>query len=285
MGTNAVSITPFSFMRDPNKPGPLPFSHGPGAENDESMIHSANTAHRLGMAVMLKPHIWLGRKWPGEIEMNNNEEWEAFFDHYERWIRHYALLAEMYGIELLCIGVELSSATVGHEDRWRGIIRRLRGLYSGAMTYAANWGEEFENLSFWNELDFIGINCYYPLSDQDDPGLDVLKRGAKSIFEKIATVHAKFERPVLITEIGYTSTSSPWQRPYEVARRKPVNLDHQARCYRAVMETLYGMSWCRGIYWWKWPSFLEFGGSGDPGFTPNGKPAQRIVEEWYGKRW
>ncbi|MDH3216679.1 MAG: hypothetical protein OEN01_10340 [Candidatus Krumholzibacteria bacterium] len=287
MGTNAVSITPFTFMRDPQKPVSLPFSHGPGAENDECVIHSAHEAQTLGMQVMLKPHIWLGGgQWPGDIEMPSDKDWRQFFEYYEKWLRHYALLAEMYEIELLCIGVELSRATVGHEDRWSEIIGNVRSLYSGRITYAANWGEEFENVTFWDQLDFIGINCYYPLSNLDDPTFEDLKQGMRSVLRRIEPVHDRYRKPVLITEIGYTSTARPWKKPHEAAwGRRQTNLDHQALCYKAVMESLHGQTWCQGIYWWKWPSFLEFGGPNNPGFTPNGKPAEEIVREWFGKAW
>jgi hypothetical protein len=288
LGTNAVSITPFSFMRDPNKPIPLPFSHGSGAENDECVIHSANTAQELGMSVMLKPHIWLGRSWPGEIEMKSDDDWKKFFGYYESWILHYALLAEMYDIETLCIGVELVRTTIGHEDEWRRIIASVRQLYSGSIVYAANWGTEFENISFWDALDYIGINCYYPLTDLDTAPLDELKRGARSVFRRIEKVHDRYDKPVLITEIGFTATEAPWKEPHQPVRRRQVDavgMEHQALCYRAIFEALYGEDWCEGIFWWKWPSFLEYGGRRNADFTPNGKPAEDVVREWYSRRW
>jgi arabinogalactan endo-1,4-beta-galactosidase len=281
LGTNAVSITPFTYMPDPRRPSVFPFSNQAGAENDESVIHATHTAHTLGMAVMLKPHIWAGHSWPGEIEMQNAADWERFFENYYRWILHYALLAEMTGTEILCVGVEMAKATVGHEAEWASIIDKLRGVYSGALTYAANWGQEFETVSFWDRFDFAGINSYYPLSDLEAPTDDDLKAGAEAMAERIETVYRRYHKPVVVTEIGFTSTSSPWRNPHEFARGKPVNLEHQASCYEAVFEALFNRKWCAGIYWWKWPSFLEFGGPGNPGFTPNNKPAEKIVEKWY----
>ena len=35
--------------------------------------------------------------------------------------------------------------------------------------YTANWGEEFESLSFWEAFDFIGVSAYYPLSENPQP--------------------------------------------------------------------------------------------------------------------
>ena len=108
------------------------------------------------MSTMLKPQIWVGsNSWPGDIKMKSQEEWDIFFDNYYRWVRHYAMLAEINELDSYCIGVEFAKATLAKEEAWRKLIKKLRGIYSGQLTYAANWGDEFENLTFWDELDFI----------------------------------------------------------------------------------------------------------------------------------
>ncbi len=285
LGSNAVSITPFSYMPDPHKPNFFRYSRSPGEENDESVIHATLTAHRLGMTVMLKPHLWIHRGWPGDIEMNSEADWQKFFDFYYRWIRHYALLAEMYHIETLSLGVEMVQTTLHQPRRWRKLIAKIRNLYSGQLTYAANWGEEFEKLPFWDALDMIGLNCYYPLSAQETPDDDTLRRGAEKVVRGMEEVHQRFGKPVVITEIGFTASRSPWKQPHESARRKPVDLTAQKRCYQAVFHSLYQKPWLSGIYWWKWPSYLEYGGSNNSDFTPNGKPAEEVVRQWYTKKW
>jgi hypothetical protein len=35
------------------------------------------------------------------------------------------------------------------------------------------------------------------------------------------------------------------------------------------------------MYWWKWPTDPALGGAGDPGFTPNGKPAEEVIRRHY----
>ncbi|NUO83600.1 hypothetical protein HUU05_26290, partial [candidate division KSB1 bacterium] len=106
MGVNAVSITPFGYLRDPNQPEFLRRSEGVNSENDESLFASMYWAQELGMHAMLKPHILMAGPrwgWPGDVTMNSPQDWEKFFDCYERWMRHYALLAEMYGFDSLCL--------------------------------------------------------------------------------------------------------------------------------------------------------------------------------------
>jgi hypothetical protein len=286
LSVNAVSITPFGFLRDPNSPAFPGRSDGPNGESDESVVIAKNFAKDYHMRVMLKPHIWMGRGWPGDIRMAAAAAWKTFFDYYERWMRGYAALAEMYDFDMLCVGVELAQTTIGHEQEWRQMITRLRDLYSGPMTYAANWGKEFENLNFWDALDAIGIDCYYPLSEKENPTDAELFTNAQMIVEKIRAVAKKFDKPVLITEIGFTSASQTWKNPHQDDRRARVDLEAQRRCYEAICKALSDAGkksndWLAGIYWWKWPSTLEDGGAEDTQFTPNGKPAEKLVAKWY----
>ena len=281
IGVNAVSITPFTYMRDPRAAAPLPFIRQAGAENDESVIHATLVSQQLGMVVMLKPHLWIHGGWPGDIEMSSEDEWDRFFDFYWSWIRHYALLAEMYDIGLLCVGVELSATTVGHEARWREVFKKVRVIYSGKITYAANWGEELEKVRFWDSLDFIGVNFYYPLSDENYPSDDRLREGVERALAKVDAVSRRHGKRVIITEVGFTSSPTPWIEPYRRDRRARADERAQARCYEAFIAGLRDRSEYAGVYWWKWPSFLEYGGPEHSGYTPNGKIAEKIVERWY----
>jgi hypothetical protein len=284
MGVNAVSLTPFGYLRDPTQPDFLRRSEGVNSENDESLLASMFWAQESGMHAMLKPHILMAGPrwgWPGDVAMNSPEDWKKFFDRYERWMRHYALLAEMYGFDSLCLGVELVQTTRNHEAEWREVIRKMRGIYSGPMVYAANWGEEFERLTLWNELDAISLNCYYPLSERESASDAELFKGAQSIVAKIETVAQKYRKPVLITEIGFASRAQTWRQPHSDDRRAPAYMLDQARCYEAMMKALWGKPWFAGIYWWKWPTDLSDGGPNDNQFTPNGKPAAHVIAKWY----
>jgi hypothetical protein len=285
-GTDSISIVPYTFIRDPEKPTRFPIPRSPGSETDESVVHAIQMAKRLGMTVMLKPQIWMRGSWTGDIRMSTEEDRRAFFDHYYRWIRHYAMMAELYQVEVFCVGVELAQMTVGHEENWIDMFRRLRKLYSGRMVYAANWGEEFESLTFWGHLDYIGVDAYYPLSKKLSPSDDDLRDGFDQALSRIQSVHERYKKPVLLTEIGFTSTPAPWRRPHERDRRKPVSLADQARCYEIAFQGLKSSSsWIRGVYWWKWPSDLEHGGRGHNGFTPNEKAAQNVIRKWYSDVW
>jgi len=286
LNVNAISVTPFGYLRATNQPDFLRRSSGARSENDESLAQAKIFAERLGMRVMLKPHILMmggDWGWPGAVKMEKPNDWQIFFNRYARWMLHYAMLAEIYDFDSLCIGVELVQATYQHEQVWREMIKRWRGIYSGPIFYAANWGDEFENISFWDALDAIGLNSYYPLSEKENPTDKELLSGARSISEKIERVAKKFHKPVLISEIGFTSSARPWLRPHDDNTGAPLDFEAQRRCYEAIFQAVWGKPWLAGIYWWKWPTMLDNGGSTDDNFTPNGKPAAEAVAQWYRK--
>ncbi|NAS32230.1 hypothetical protein GTQ40_14690 [Flavobacteriaceae bacterium R38] len=280
MGGNAIAIVPYSYLSNNNTPDYFPISNWPGSENDQGIIHSALEAKHLGMTTMLKPQVFVGNSWPGEIEMKSEDDWNIFFDHYYRWIRHYAFLAEIHQIDMLCMGVEFSVATLTHEHKWKEMFRKIKGFYQGLVTYAANWGEEFESVGFWDELDFIGLNSYYPLSKKDNPTDEELKASFEVVKSKIEKVYKKFKKPIVFTEIGFRSMNMPWKNPYEDGDNS-FNEEHQERCYRIIFEGLQDVSWCKGILWWKFPSFLEYRGIKNDAFTPNNKKAEATVKEWF----
>lgn len=277
MGANAISLVPYSYMREPNRPTPFPFMSRAGTETDESIIRDLQYAQQLGMKVLLKPQIWLGGgHWPGDVAMETEADWATFFRHYHSWIQHYALLAEIHGADAFCVGVEFAQATLKHPEHWRTLIEKIRRIYTGPVVYAANWGSEFEQLQFWDALDWIGLNCYYPLSQQKDPSGPALAVSFRDKLEKARAVSQQYQRPVLITEIGFTSTTTPWAAPYEDGEGGHYSGAAQLKCYAMATNVLSETAdWCRGVLWWKYPSYPTLGGKGHTGFTPNNKPAEQ----------
>jgi hypothetical protein len=283
LGVNSISMTPFGFPRSMSEPAPIRKSNGIGSENDESLIVSAHFARRHGMRIMLKPHLWAGRFWPGDIKMADEQDWPLFFENYEKWMTHYALLAQMCQFESLVVGLELVQASVGHEDEWRKMIAKIRKIYSGKLIYAANWGQEFENLTFWDALDAIGVNSYYPLSKNPDARHEDLVKGARKIARRIEQVAEQYDKPVVLTEIGFASRPNTWIDPHVDGRGQQPDVEAQERCYEVIFQVFYHQPWLQGIYWWKWPTHLADGGLRDSGFTPNRKAAEKVIARWYRK--
>ncbi len=282
MHANAVAIVPYSFTRHPKEATPIPVAKRTGSENDESVIQSSENAQALGLSVILKPQIWVGRgMWTGDIDMHSDDDWLLFFKHYGHWISHYAMLSEIYDWEVLCIGTELVQTTLKNEMAWRKLIQSTRTIYSGLVTYAANWGEEFENIKIWDALDFIGLNCYYPLSTKDNPSDRELDKGFSEVIKKVEKVYDKYHKPILFTEIGFPCIEAPWKEPHRDWGDFKVNGDHQKRCYEVVFEGIKNKPWCGGILWWKFPSDINTTHTRNTGFSPSGKPAEEVITKWF----
>jgi len=283
LGANTIALVPYSYLRRAQQPAPLPLMRRAGTETDESIIRDHCLAQEMGMRTVLKPQVWLGGgQWPGDVDMASEAEWQEFFDHYYRWMRHYALLAEIHQFDLLCVGVEFAKATQERPQDWIGMIQKLRQIYQGPITYAANWGEEFENLSFWESLDYIGLNCYYPLSQKEQPTQEELGRAFARKLQMAERISQEYNRPLLFMEIGFTSTKTPWRSPHEDGHGKTYQAAGQVKAYAAVFRQLSAADdWCQGVLWWKYPSDLSEGGKGHSGFTPNDKPAEQQLPRWF----
>lgn len=279
MGSNAVAIVPYSFLRDAHSPAPIPIARFAGGENDEAVLSSCHHALEAGLYVLLKPQIWLGRgQWPGDVEMSTEQDWHTFFSFYTYWIAHYALLAEIHRIDGLCIGTELSRTTLQRPHEWRYLIKRLRSLYHGHLTYAANWGAEFEGISFWSELDFMGLNFYYPLSDDSDPTDAQLHKAINEIFEHIGTIAEREKKRIILTEIGYPTTQAPWTRPHDDSRDLPFSPTARNRCFQALFDNLPNRSWLAGILIWKWPTVKRPNRHNQPSFEIPGTSVEGLIE-------
>lgn len=284
MGITWIALTPFGYQASPGDTVVRTIFDQPGHETDRAMALDIAEARRLGMRVLLKPHLWIDHgSWPGDIAFPSPGHFAAWFDSYSRMILHYADFAERAGVEVLSIGCELKGVTSGTESAWRDLIAQIRRRYHGQLTYAANW-DEYEHIAWWDALDAVGINAYFPLSDAPDPSLPELMAGAAAVRKRLDAFHARTRRPILFTEIGYGSVLGAASRPWEAERAAPMHAELQRRCYEAIARTFSDVPWLQGVYWWKWFSAA----SGQPDaqdrdpFSPRNKPAQGIIEAWYG---
>ncbi len=157
-------------------------------------------------------HLW-------ESGENHFESLEAYIDSQTSAWHHWAGLVAFHGREGALERINRRRARL--EGHWRYLIQAVRKLYRGKLTYAANF-DQFHQVTFWNELDYIGINAYFQLRDHleelDDPALfQRLVQGWEGVLSGLVTFrrdHQLEDKPFLFTEIGYTyranSTLQPW---------------------------------------------------------------------------
>ena len=281
--------TPFGWQRDIHKPtlrAPDGASGGWG-ESDRGVAITAALARERGIATLLKPHLWTGRDtWRGELAMTSEEDWAQWFAQYETFILHFARLAEANGIEGLCIGAELS-ATLGRQAEWRRVIEQVRQAYGGWIVYAANW-TNFEDVLFWDAVDFLGVQAYFPLSEEPTADVEVLVEGWQPWLDRLEVVAQRYDLRVLFTEIGYRANANAAVEPWLWERQTQGGGDSeglltQDACYEAFFRTAWSRPWVAGAYFWKWfPDHERVGGQGGGvGFTPQRRPAQATLSKWY----
>jgi hypothetical protein len=237
----------------------------------------------LGLHIMLKPHVDpLDGNWRGEIGRHfTASQWHSWFASYRAFIVPYAQLAQEHHLEQFCVGVEYVEASK-HSAKWRQVVAAVRGVYSGSLVYAANHSGEELQIDWWDALDYVGVDAYYPLTSRADPSLGKLIEAWGAYTPTLASLHETWQRPVLLTEIGYRSVDWAASAPWDWQSDGQVDLGVQARCYEAVFETLWHEPWLEGIYWWAWDYDPWTGGPVDTDYTPFDKPAEDVLRRWYG---
>jgi hypothetical protein len=256
---------------------------------DDELAHAMHTAHQAGMKVMLKPHINLvdpndatvGRH---QINYGSDEsKWQTWFANYTEMIIHYAKLAQDNGADYFVIGTELS-ATIGRDADWRKLIAEIRQIYHGLLTYASLTYFEPEEIGWWDALDSIGIDAYYALSISTTPTLAQLQLGWQPIATALEALSKHWQRPIIITELGYLSIDGAARAPGYWGLDGATDVQEQADCYQAFFDVFADKPWLQGVFWWSYSTKPDQGGPNDRTYTPHNKPAEKILRLYYGQR-
>lgn len=219
--------------------------------------------------------------WRGETGQSfTDSEWNAWFSSYQDLIDHYAQLAQAHSVDQFCVGTELS-ASEGRAANWRAVITGVRSRYAGPLIYAANHGDE-TNVAWWDAVDYIGVDAYYPLTSKNDPTVAELRTAWEPYVATLAALASTWNKSIIFTEIGYRSQDGTNQHPWDWQLSGTVDLQEQADTYQAAFGSVFNQSWFAGMYWWAWETNPFQGGPCDDGYTPHDKPAEDVLRSWYG---
>lgn len=233
--------------------------------------------------IMLKPQLWVWNgEFTGNIKMTSEKDWLELEQTYEDFILTHAKIAQDNQVEIYCIGTELEQFVKHRPLFWNALIQKIRRIYKGKLTYAANW-DEYLKTPFWAALDYIGIDGYFPLSEEKTPMIQTLKIGWQKHKIKMKKHSDSLNKKILFTEFGYRSVDYAAAKPWEIDYNKTaVNLKGQVNTTRVLFEELWNEDWFAGGFVWKW--FIDYknsGGKNDPRFTPQNKPAEDVIREYY----
>jgi uncharacterized protein YceK len=279
-----AAVMPFGFIRDTLLPEIIFDTERQWyGETRKGAGQYIELLHANNIKVMLKPQIWIRHgQFTGALSMPSEDDWKLLEASYERFILNYAELAAVMGVELFCVGTELEKFVMARPAFWEALIGKIRNTYKGKLTYAANW-DEYDQVPFWEQLDYIGIDAYFPLSQEKTPGVDNLIAAWEPWKVGIRDFSKSQRRQVIFTEFGYRSMDYTARRPWLADREEvPVNLDGQTNAKKAIFETFWREDWFAGGFVWKWfTDHARAGGVGDNRFTPQNKPAQEIIKSYY----
>ncbi|WP_111682240.1 glycoside hydrolase family 113 [Winogradskyella tangerina] len=284
VNANYAAVMPFGFIRNLENPNVIYNTDRQWfGETRAGAKQYIEELRKQNIKIMVKPQIWVWRgEFTGNIMMNSEEDWKTLESSYSKFILEYAELAEETKAEILCIGTELELFVKYRPEYWTGLIKSIRETYNGKLTYAANW-DEFRRTPFWDQLDYIGVDAYFPVSDEQTPTFETCMEGwkkHKDIIKKLAEDHQK---PILFTEYGYRSVDYAGRKPWVSDRSmNEVNLEAQVNTTKALFETFWNEDWFAGGFIWKWfIAHEDVGGEDNSRFTPQNKPAEEVVKKYY----
>lgn len=157
-------------------------------ETDKGLRAPAVAARVVGRDTLLKPHLWLIEEvpdqWRGSISFSTEKQWLQWKSDYRTFILHYAELAQQAQAEDFSVGVKLRSAVLAQPEFWSLLISEVRETYSGKLACGASWYREYLEVPFWDQLDFIGIHAYFPLTNSLDASIADLERGWRPHLEE-----------------------------------------------------------------------------------------------------
>ncbi len=285
VNANWTALIPFGFMQN-LEATTIFYDTEPGkvwwGETEEGIRETAKLFKQKDIKVLLKPQIWIPKSFTGDVTYDSEEKWQTFETNYENFILTYAEIAERYQLDMFAIGTEMKKFSVERPLFWKQLIPKIREVYSGKLTYAANW-DEFEQVSFYEDLDYIGVNAYFPLSEEKTPSLEALKLAWEPIKIRLKSKSETIQKPVLFTEFGYRNidfnTKEPWDSSH---KNQIVNHDAQINALQAVFETFWEEEWFVGGFLWKWHQNDEaVDGETNNRFTVQNKPAEEILKKQY----
>lgn len=279
-GSNAVAIVPTHFAD--SCAASTVWADAVHTASPAAVEHAVERAVAAGLRVALKPHIDLVG-WPCGRDQLAPTDLDLWFDSYITMLLEYAEIGERAGATMLIIATELDHLST-EEARWRDLIAEVRGHFSGTLTFATN-PEAYELVQFWDALDYVGVDAYFPLArglsaeaDTIERGWTVGRNGRESLVEQLGNFALEVGRPLLFTEVGFRSVRGAAVLPASCEFPGAADEAAQADAYAATLAAFEDQSWWAGALWWAWVPDLGVGGC-TAEFSPQGKIAEEVVTE------
>ncbi len=191
--------------------------------------------------------------------------------------------ADPKGIDTGVPGESFPNCSGRRDCGWRHVIHALRsptyapftnhqqtltgGGYTGKLIYAASWGgasegatsSEFDNITWWDAVDYIGVDAYFPLTQNADVGVPDLVnawhgkgldlQGNGDIYGKLEKLASTFSRPILFTGAGYVSAAGANGDPLGASPDSP-DQNEQLNDFQALFQVFSAAPFWQGVMWY-----------------------------------
>ncbi len=241
--------------------------------------------------IMLKPNLSFMKKngsyyW-SDFYMSTEIGWTNVEKAYEKLFYEFAKLSNQFPeFKILSIGTELREFTKRRPQFFKRLIAIIRKDFPNLkLTYAANW-DEYDRITFWEDLDFIGVNPYFSLADKKTPTVRDIEIGLYIIKNMLKSISCQYKKPILFTEYGFRSMDFACWKPWslgEVQIGNKVNFAAQENAYKAFYNTFWEQPWVAGGFFWEWRILAkdEITNPNNNGWEINDKPVEKIISERY----
>lgn len=264
-------------------------------------------------------HVFLGlaaRDVSVDGQYHRYEYWptDRFQQSYTEFVLHYAQLAQDEGVELLSIGTEMDTAIHPHWAGWlQGLLAQVRAVYKGSLSYDQHysaflsgprpaaagdphyWWELPEDpKSLWElDFDYIGLSVYdLNLAAGGDNSEAAQTARWQEFFAQVKAAHERYGKPVLLLEVGQDNID-----PADIGKPKAeayarqstaAGQQLQVNALKSLFKASDGYDWYRGGFLWEYwvmdDAECQAATCRGIGFTTRGKPADAVVQKYYGQR-
>jgi hypothetical protein len=274
LGSNAVVLIPFLEQDSPTSMV---------VRRSDSVIMTQlqaaiGYAHEYGLKIILKPQILVRNSWAGEIDHDQPQQWHAWFDSYSRHLLEYARFASDQRVDALVIGTELSRAA--NQVDWSSLIKQVRSVYAGQVTYAAHNVDGVERFRHWHELDAVSLTLYPSLGLSGER--EEMQRHVDAAVQQLKLAVEHIDRPLWVLEVGMPSargaSSKPWA--WQGLKYAKVDLLIQKNALEIWLHAL-DKPWVDAVFIWAWYSDYNAGGRQNADYTPQHKPAEFVIRRYW----
>lgn len=167
---------------------------------------------------------------------------------------------------------------------WVSLIKEARKKYCGEITYSSNW-DSYTDISFWNELDYIGVSAYFPLVNKTSPSIKEITKSWNPYLKSLKKISNKFNKKVLFTEYGYLAVDGTTYQNWELEKKihsLNINEKAQADALEAMYQVFFKEEFWGGGFLWKWfPNNRGHEGYIEKDYTPQDKLGEEVLKKYF----